>query len=376
MTGGAGPSSLLDGGLEVEHAATDALVAVRREWDGWADEGQSPFLLTAWLSAWVATRARRTSVLLVRDGAGEVAGGAVFRESRHGKRSATDEHTGTWTAVGRDERAHEAVWRGLALSAGWRVALDALPPGPTGADAARSALEAAGFTVATRRFRTAPRIYLPASGEEVLARAAPGLRKRFRRQRRALSRLGDVRMRTSSRDSLDDDFEAFLAIEASGWKGRAGTAIASLRSTEALYRRFARAAADDGRLRLQLLEVDGRPVAGDLSVVAGTGIHSLKCGYDEALAVHSPGLVLLGSQLQWAADEGCSYYDMLGPLEPFKQRWGGEPGTSLSLRAYRGKLAAPACTYEERVQPALASLAAGWCDRRARPGDRGRAGPS
>ncbi len=87
-------------------------------------------------------------------------------------------------------------------------------------------------------------------------------------------------------------FEALLSIEASGWKGEAGTALASKPDTLA----FARKAFDPANLRptplYSVLWLDRQPIAVSMNLIGHDNAANLKCAYDEAYADCSPGVLL------------------------------------------------------------------------------------
>ena len=86
-----------------------------------------------------------------------------------------------------------------------------------------------------------PYITLPASFEELLASRSRNTRKQLRKRQRELQAAGEVRLRTShGGPDFERDFDSFLRVEASGWKGQQGTAIISNAASETLYRGFAR----------------------------------------------------------------------------------------------------------------------------------------
>ncbi|MGY1621154.1 GNAT family N-acetyltransferase [Geodermatophilus sp. SYSU D00965] len=119
-----------------------------------------------------------------------------------------------------------------------------------------------------------------------------GRHKRVRRSRRALERVqGPVTV--VDRGGDEGVVEDFLTLESNGWKGRAGTALASKPADAAFFRemttRFARAQ----RLEVRSLEVPAGPVAMQVALRAGTSVFHFKVAYDEALGDYSPGVQLL-----------------------------------------------------------------------------------
>lgn len=89
-----------------------------------------------------------------------------------------------------------------------------------------------------------------------------------------------------------EGLEALLSIEASGWKGEAGTALASNADTLA----FARKAFDPGNLRptplFSVLRLENKPIAVSMNLIGHDNAANLKCAYDESYAACSPGVLL------------------------------------------------------------------------------------
>ena len=92
-------------------------------------------------------------------------------------------------------------------------------------------------------------------------------------------------------DRSEDDaaIATFLDLEASGWKGREGTALASNPGHPEFLRETARGFGARGAFRLYMLEAGGRAVAGRCSYVADGVDFCFKIGYDERFARFGPG---------------------------------------------------------------------------------------
>lgn len=88
------------------------------------------------------------------------------------------------------------------------------------------------------------------------------------------------------------DFERFVELEHSGWKGRKGTSIRSRPGSEAYFRAVVTAATRLGMMRWQKLLVDQRPVAMNMGLVTGSTYWAPKTAYDEEFSRYSPGLEL------------------------------------------------------------------------------------
>lgn len=118
-------------------------------------------------------------------------------------------------------------------------------------------------------------------------------RSTLRRKERRLAEEGTLRYRVLAEDDdLDAWLADFLRLEASGWKGRAGTAIDADASGRAFMHAACHRARARGQLHMLALELDGRPVAMKCNFTSGAEGFTLKIAYDEAHARHSPGVLL------------------------------------------------------------------------------------
>jgi hypothetical protein len=87
--------------------------------------------------------------------------------------------------------------------------------------------------------------------------------------------------------------DSFLALEAAGWKGRAGTAVRGNEALETFMAGAVHALADEGKARLARLFVGTRPVAAFVTLTSGATAWCWKVAYDEEFAHASPGVQLL-----------------------------------------------------------------------------------
>lgn len=118
-------------------------------------------------------------------------------------------------------------------------------------------------------------------------------RKELRRQFARLSELGEVRIeRRADAEELDRWIDDFLALEHSGWKGSAGSALASHHATTRLFREALSGAAAQQRLERLTLILDGEPLAMLASFLTPPGAFSYKTAFDERFARFSPGVLL------------------------------------------------------------------------------------
>jgi CelD/BcsL family acetyltransferase involved in cellulose biosynthesis len=115
-------------------------------------------------------------------------------------------------------------------------------------------------------------------------------RRELKRQRRALeAQLGPVAVHDRAGDP--EAIEAFLELEANGWKGDAGTALASA-GHRLFFGELSRTLAADGRLQLLAMTAGERLIAMKCNVIAGDCVFCFKIARDEALDRFSPGVQL------------------------------------------------------------------------------------
>jgi CelD/BcsL family acetyltransferase involved in cellulose biosynthesis len=113
--------------------------------------------------------------------------------------------------------------------------------------------------------------------------------KRWEARLRACGALAPVRL--AQGDDIAAWRDDFLRLEASGWKGEAGSALASREQD----RRFAVAVLDEAfrrdRLVITGLDLEGRALARHVAITAGEGAVCFKIAYDETYAKYAPGFV-------------------------------------------------------------------------------------
>jgi len=118
-------------------------------------------------------------------------------------------------------------------------------------------------------------------------------RRRLRRLARQLGATLGGEVTVTDRAGDPATVDTFLALEAAGWKGRGGTALALRPGHADFLREVCRAYADTGRLRLHSLEAGGHVAAVLCGLRAGEGLFLFKIAHDPELARWSPGTQLL-----------------------------------------------------------------------------------
>ncbi|WP_253185753.1 GNAT family N-acetyltransferase [Novosphingobium sp. NDB2Meth1] len=144
-----------------------------------------------------------------------------------------------------------------------------------------------------------------------LEHALPGKkRKELRRQQARLAEQGELRVvRRDDETGIGLWIETFLALEALGWKGAAGSALACAGETAGLFRESMAAAAARGCLERLSLELDGRPIAMLATLISPPGAFSYKTAFDQRYARFSPGVLLQLENLALLERPGVRWAD-------------------------------------------------------------------
>ncbi len=138
-------------------------------------------------------------------------------------------------------------------------------------------------------------IFVPREDAETyLSEAISGRRRKdYRRKERQLSQKGRLECRVLEPDGdVAIWTEQFLQLEASGWKGREGTALACDPPGCTYFRELLRAAHERKRLHMLGLFLDDVPIAMKCNLLASTGGFAFKIAFNEEYAPYSPGSLL------------------------------------------------------------------------------------
>jgi CelD/BcsL family acetyltransferase involved in cellulose biosynthesis len=123
---------------------------------------------------------------------------------------------------------------------------------------------------------------------------SPKKRKELQRQYRRLRELGAVAFHvTRNADDLREQVEAFMLLEARGWKGRKGTAFLNDPGLATFLRAMSRTLGREGKCRVFWLSLDARMIAANIVLQdASGGAFFWKTAYDEDFGFLSPGVLL------------------------------------------------------------------------------------
>lgn len=225
-----------------------------------------------------------------------------------------------------------------------------------------------------KHFNRHARAMLVRDREAADERASVGMskmRKEWRRQRRRLLERGPLEHRIATTPTETGALlDVFLALEAKGWKGHAGTAAAQNPGMLGFMRDAVVALARAGQARIDVLRTDGQPVAATVTLFSKDEGWLWKIAFDEDFARFSPGVQLtLDVSGNLLADPRIARVDSCAtPNHPMIDRlWPGRLALSdrmIALRPGFDPRFAVACALEAVRACALPSL------RRARTGLR------
>ena len=188
---------------------------------------------------------------------------------------------------------------------------------------------------------------------ELLASLSKNLRASLRKSQKRLEESGGVHITCNGvpadaasgsqpaalhngADGIDAAYEAFLAIEASGWKGEAGTgsAIRLNSATRGFYAGLLALRGADFVPEVTLLARGTTPIAAQFSVRVNRCRHVLKIGYEEAESRFSPGQVLMARVLEAASGRMTECVNLVTDM-PWHQTWRPVPERTFAVTVFR-----------------------------------------
>lgn len=259
---------------------------------------------------------------------------------------------------------------------GWRAALAALATAGdawfllphTDLDVVReveSAAAAAGLVTRRLEEQIRPVTHRRESDDYAERRLSGRRRKELRRVRRRLEEDlgGGLALVDLADGASPSDLEAalaeFLALEAAGWKGADGGAMAARPDERAFFLEACRALAAEGRLELLALR-GRRGGAAAMAVVLRDGAtqFTFKIAYDEQHAARSPGLLLYLDQLSLFHASGATLVDTCAaPDHPMARRLHGDDRALVTLAVDLGpRRGAPAVRWAQTTTRTAAAV--------------------
>lgn len=342
--------------------------ALDGEWESLLPDDSTPFDLHCWhLSWWRAFGgAADLSVCTVRRD-GELAAVLPLERSGRRLRALANSHSSVFRPLARDGEAMDEL-AAAALGAGSAgVGLVGLPARDPSLGALSSQARPAGMTPLVTPAYASP--IVATDGDFDAWRNSSKKRwgaplERFRRKM-GREHEAEFALVEPPRD-LTTELEDGFGVEASGWKGRAGTAIDSAPETAAFYREVSGEFARRDALRLSRILLDGRTVAFDLCILHRSRLYLLKTGFDEEYRRLAPGLVMRLSVIERCFELDIDAHELLGGESEWKNKFATTRREHVGFDAYRrSPLGFARYAYRARLRPPLKRAY-----RRLRPRER------
>lgn len=238
-----------------------------------------------------------------------------------------------------DTEAIQGIWNWLKQKTNWDVIeLEDVPEG--------GACEALMQCADNEKYRcgkwekpASPYLAMPAVEPEkmdetlqLLLRSS--LRKSLRKDRRKLEAQGPLQL-VRLTDFQPAQLAAFYQLEAAGWKGKAGTAIACAAQTKHFYDQVASFTATGGEFSLYSLVQNGHAIAMQYCLTSKGFCYLLKPTYDEQFSQYSPGSLLMEDILRDLLARGFWECDFMSPPSEWKKQWANGQRTQSSCYIFR-----------------------------------------
>ena len=196
-----------------------------------------------------------------------------------------------------DRGLADAAARGIIAAAAQAGAMALLLPSLAEDGPAASALRGAiaEFKLTPVAFGRYQRATLDAKqdAEEAIKSLGSKKVKELRRQRNRLADDGEVTFKIAAQgEDAAKALEAFLSLEAAGWKGASGTALAKQAGLAAFIRSAVPAMVANGAAEVATVSVGGTTVAAGIVLRHCRRAFFFKIAYDESAARNSPGVQL------------------------------------------------------------------------------------
>jgi CelD/BcsL family acetyltransferase involved in cellulose biosynthesis len=160
-----------------------------------------------------------------------------------------------------------------------------------------------------------PRIELPSTWDEYLARLGKKHRHELRRKRRRLEDAGGWTITETSQATLANDLEVFFDVHAKSMREKADFMTEDIKT---FFRHICGHLEEEGWLSLRTLVHEGRPLAAVLGFVYRGTLLLYNSGYDPEYNQLAPGFVLMTEEIRLTIEAGLSEVDFLRGNEKYK----------------------------------------------------------
>lgn len=319
---------------------SDAFARVRDEWNDLATRVDAPlFIRAGWIERWFEAFGGGSPVLLVARRDGAMAGVLPLYRRAGMTLTMSNVHSPLFDVTADDPEVAVALWQRAIELSGRRLSVFSLRDAPFGLPALDVAAGRAGRRPWVRSEWVVPHIDVAGTDwDDYSSARGKSLRRTVRRHRGRLEEVAPLCMEVVPAERIDAALTEALQIEESGWKGDQNSAMASRDDTLRFYTEIARWLASHDWLRLMILRHGDRAIAFEYIVDDADTWYPLKAGYDDALAEHSPGVIMQWDVLEAAFSQGIAKYDYCGEARDYTKRWASDGDPARRIEVFGGAL--------------------------------------
>jgi CelD/BcsL family acetyltransferase involved in cellulose biosynthesis len=164
---------------------------------------------------------------------------------------------------------------------------------------------------------------------------SPNMRHNLGRQFRALSALGRLEhLGSADPRATPLLFDLYLTIEARSWKAGADVSISRSARRVEFFRQLL-GPRSPLRIRIDLLLLDGIPVAGLLCGGFENRLYAMQSAFDDAYSKAGPGVSTLLFGLREAIDGGYVCFNLLSGFCHYKSRWRADVTQTHAIQVFQ-----------------------------------------
>ncbi len=163
------------------------------------------------------------------------------------------------------------------------------------------------------------------SYKDYLEERSGKFRNYLKRIEKKLQKKGEINVydyKTFS--NISTAYEKLLLVEKNSWKHKHDTAISSVKKQEDFYRKLCDGASKEGRLHLNFLYLNRKPVAYNIGLIKDRKYMYIKTSYDESLKQLSPATLLRAKLIEELIANKITFFDFPGEPYAWEKQWADE----------------------------------------------------
>ena len=193
--------------------------------------------------------------------------------------------------------------------------------------------------------------------QKYLAEKSPRFRKTLRNVANRMAKLERATVKTyEGKCAAGEAIEKLFAVSDASWKVADGIAITSSTQRMRFFKELMDGAVTAEKVRIVILEVDGKPIASETQIIDGGIVYALRSDYDDRYADSSPGSFLQIEILKELFASPYAEYNFGVGLNSYKSRWTEKRRQLLRFRIYNHTLCGLFLDTAYRWEPKMTQL--------------------